>query len=266
MKEDMAAAAEENARKMMKIQEELRASNEKTDAILAMLSRMQSFAVAPQPAYPFPAGYPPHAPFPAGPSYQPTPHPTPVVTPPPPEMPADTANIHDAVSAAIRENEGLRTRVREPSGPTVLTPPPPTVGLPSQTDTAPSTVFPRIVDRTRGDDTARHTDMLIVEDTQGSPSDTAGVQRMDVDDSPATDRHPPAYMGDVRMETLDLGGEDDHIQQTQASQAARSDDHMEMEAHAAVDITNARSLIAEEGAAARSSAAAAPSDDEVTHL
>src|SRR6202048_5170293 len=97
MKEDMAAAAEENAWKMMKIQEELRASNKKTDTILAMLSRMQSFVVAPQPAYPFPAGYPPHAPFPAGPSYQPTLHPTPVVTPPPPAMLADPANIPDAV-------------------------------------------------------------------------------------------------------------------------------------------------------------------------
>lgn len=68
------------------------------------------------------------------------------------------------------------------------------------------------------------------------------------------------------METLDLGGEEDDIQQTQTSQAARADDVMETEAPAAADVTNARSLIAEEGAAAQSSAAAPPSDDEVTHL
>jgi hypothetical protein len=266
MKEDMAAAAEENARKMRKIEEELKSSNEKTDAILAMLTRLQNFAVAPQAAFPFPAGYPMHGPFPGGHSYQPAPHPTPVGTPPPPTMPTDTANIHDAISAAIREDEDLRTHVRESSGPTVLTPPPPRVGLPSQTDTAPFTVVPSLLDRTRGDDTARHTDLVIVEDTQGSPSDTAGVQRMDVEDSPAEDRHPPACIGDVHMETLDLGGEEDDIQQTQTSQAARADDVMETEAPAAADVTNARSLIAEEGAAAQSSAAAPPSDDEVTHL
>ena len=49
MKEDMAAVVEENARKLFVIQEELRASNLKTDTILAMLSRMQNFS-APPPA------------------------------------------------------------------------------------------------------------------------------------------------------------------------------------------------------------------------
>ena len=79
MKEDMAATAVENAKKIFVIQEELRVSNAKTDAILKMLSRMQSFKVAPQPAYPFPAGYRPPGPF----AYQPVPHPTTVGTPPP---------------------------------------------------------------------------------------------------------------------------------------------------------------------------------------
>lgn len=44
MKKDMVAAAAENARKMYVIQQELRASNTKTDAILEMLSTMQSFS------------------------------------------------------------------------------------------------------------------------------------------------------------------------------------------------------------------------------
>lgn len=47
MKEDMAATIEENPIDMSVIQEELRASNTKTDAILAILSRMQSFSEPP---------------------------------------------------------------------------------------------------------------------------------------------------------------------------------------------------------------------------
>jgi hypothetical protein len=90
---------------------------------------------------------------------------------------------------------------------------------------------------------------------------------MDVEESP--DRQPSAYMEDVNMEALDLEG-DNHkvepIQQTQASQAERADDVMETEASAAVEVTNERSLIAEEGAALRSSAGAPPLDDEVTHF
>ena len=66
IKKDMAAVAAENARKMSIIQEELRASNAKTDTIQEMLSKMQSFAAAPWPAYSFPAGYPFHNPFPRG--------------------------------------------------------------------------------------------------------------------------------------------------------------------------------------------------------
>ena len=79
MKEDMAKVTEENAKKMFQIQEELRQSNEKTDAILPMLSRMQNFLAPPQPAYPFPRGYPSQSPspgmFPGGPSHQQAPHP-----------------------------------------------------------------------------------------------------------------------------------------------------------------------------------------------
>jgi hypothetical protein len=65
----------------------------------------------------------------------------------------------------------------------------------------------------------------------------------------------------VRMETLDLGDDDDEvelIQQTQASQAAHALEAMETEASAPMDVTNARSSIAAEGTA-RSSAAACPS-------
>ena len=270
MKEDMARATEENAKKMFQIQEELRQSNEKTDAILAMLSRMQSFSAPPQPSYPFPGGYPSQYPppaqqpqqgqFPAGPSHQQAPHPTPVGTPPPPEAPAATS--HDAVAAAIQEDEDLRTRVRESSGPAVLTPPPSRVGLPSGTVEGSFVVVPRVVDR-QGDDSARHTDMVIVEDTQGSPNDAAGVQGMDVEEAPA------AWMEDVRMDALDLGAEDDNarrIQETQASQSEREAEAMETEAAAAAEVTNARSLIAEEGPAAGSSAASPPTDDEVTLL
>jgi hypothetical protein len=109
--------------------------------------------------------------------------------------------------------------------------------------------------------------MVIVEDTQGSPIDTAGVQAMELE-SHARGRHPSAGMEDVRMETLDLGGDDDEvelIQQTQTSQAAPAPHAMEAEASTPVDVTNARSSIAAEGAAT-SSAAAPPPDDEVTLL
>jgi hypothetical protein len=67
-------------------------------------------------------------------------------------------------------------------------------------------------------------------------------------------------MENVRMETLDLGGEDDDadlIQQMQASQAERAADAMETEAVAPMEITSVRSLIKEEGTA-RSSGAAPP--------
>ena len=86
---------------------------------------------------------------------------------------------------------------------------------------------------------------------------------MDVEEAPA------AWMEDVRMDALDLGAEDDNvlrIQQTQASQSEREADAMETEAAAAVEVTNARSLIVEEGPAARSNAASPPSDDEVNLL
>jgi hypothetical protein len=109
--------------------------------------------------------------------------------------------------------------------------------------------------------------MVIVEDTQGSPIDAAGVQAMELE-SHVQGRHPSAGMEDVCMETLDLGCDDDEvelIQQTQASQAAHAAEAMEAEASTPVNVTNARSSIAAEGAAA-SSAAAPPPDDEVTLL
>ena len=80
---------------------------------------------------------------------------------------------HDAIAAAIREDEDLQTRVRESSGAATLTPPPSRVGLHLETD--------RVVGR-QGDDTVRHTDMVIVEDTHGSPDDVARQQRMDVEE------------------------------------------------------------------------------------
>ena len=116
-----------------------------------------------------------------------------------------------------------------------------------------------------GDEPAQHTDMVIVEDTQGSPNDAVGVQRMDVESSPDHARHFGAWMEDVRMETLDLGGEDDNVELIHASQLERAEEALETEASAPMDITNARSLIEEEGAI-RSSTAAPPPDDEVTHL
>jgi hypothetical protein len=105
--------------------------------------------------------------------------------------------------------------------------------------------------------------MVIVEDTQGSPNDAPGVHGMDVEETHA------AWMEDVRMDALDLGAEEEdalRIQATQASQPEREAEAMETEAAAAVEVTNARSLIVEEGPAARSSAAAPPPDDEVTLL
>ena len=47
--------------------------------------------------------------------------------------------------------------------------------------------------------------MLIVKDTQGSPNDMVGVQRMDIEDNLAHDHQPSADMEDVHMETLNLG-------------------------------------------------------------
>ena len=54
----------------------------------------------------------------------------------------------------------------------------------------------------------QHIDVVIVEDTQGSPIDAASVQRIDVEEDPTQDQHASAWMEDVRMVTLDLGGED----------------------------------------------------------
>ena len=245
VKEDLAAAQAENARKMAVIQEELRANNAKQDQMFLMMQAFfQASGGAPQLA--LPSLHAQQGQFAAGTSQQIAPHPTPVGTPPPPEVPAPR---HDAIAAAIQEDEDLRTRVRESQGPAVLTPPPPRVGLASQT---------RVDDR-EGHDPAQHTDMVIVEDTQGSP----------IEESPERERQSSAWMEDVRMDALDLGLRDedaDRIQQTQSSPPERTAEAMETESPPRVEITNARSLIAEEGAAAPSSAAAPPPDDEVTHL
>src|SRR6202048_3105069 len=166
----------------------------------------------------------------------------------------------DAILAMLSRMQSF-SAPPQPAGPAVLTPPPSRVGLPSETKGS-FVVVPRVVDR-QGDDSARHTDMVIVEDTQGSPNDAAGVQGMDVEEAPA------AWMEDVRMDALDLGAEDDNarrIQETHASQSEREAEAMETEVAAAAEVTNARSLIAEEGPAAGSSAASPPTDDEVTLL
>jgi hypothetical protein len=71
--------------------------------------------------------------------------------------------------------------------------------------------------------------MVIVEDAQGNPIDAAGVQAMDLE-SPEREQLPSSRTVDVRMETLDLGGESDDadiIQQTQASQAERQAEAVE---------------------------------------
>ena len=247
VKEDMAAAQAENARKMAVIQEELRAANAKQDQMFMMMQAFfQASGGASLLAFP-PANTPP-----VGPSHLQAPHPTPVASPPP-EMQRTTS--HDAIAAAIREDEDLRTRVRESSGPAVLTPPPSRVGLHRETDR---------VGGITGNDTARHADMVNVEDTQGSPDDAAEKQRMDVEEQ---DR--PSWIDDVHMDALDLGGEDDtndRIQQTQSSPPVHPADAMETESPEKVEITNARSLVEQEGPAAPSSAAAPPLDDEVTHL
>ena len=102
-----------------------------------------------------------------------------------------------------------------------------------------------------------------------SPSDTARVQRMEVEESPTHDRHPSASMGNVFMEALNLGGKNndtEHIQQIQASLVVRADDVMETEAPIAVEVTTAHTFIAEEGATVCSSVDACPPNDEVIHL
>ena len=115
------------------------------------------------------------------------------VASPPPELQATTS--HDVI-AAIREDEDLRTRVCESSGPEVLTPLRSRVGLHTETG--------RVVG-IHGDDTMQHTDMVIVEDTQGSPDDATQKQRMDVEEQ---DMPSSALIDDVHMDTLDLGGKD----------------------------------------------------------
>ena len=254
VKEDMAAAQAENARKMAAIQEELRANNAKQDQMFMMMQAFfQASGGAPQLA--LPSQFSPHGQSAAGPSHQHVPHPTPVGTPPA-EVPAPR---HDAIAAAIQEDEDLRTRVRESAGPAVLTPPPSRVGLASQT----------MLEGREGHDTAQHTDVVIVEDTQGSPSDEADLQVMEVEESPDREPQSSTWMENVRMDALDLGVRDEEaerIQQTQSSPPERAEDVMDTESPPRVEITNARSLIAEEGAAAPSSAAAPPPGDEVTHL
>jgi hypothetical protein len=194
----------------------------------------------------------------AGPFHPPSPYPTSAGSPLPPEVIATSAPSHDAILAAIRKDKDLQTRVRESSGAAVLTPLPSRIRLPSHTD---------MVGDRRGDDTAQHTDMVIVEDTQGSPNDAACIACMDVE-SPMHGQHPSARMEHVRMETLDLGGDDDEadlIQHTQVSHAGHATEAMEVEAVAPMEVMNAHLLIEEEGTA-RSSTATPPPNDEVALL
>jgi hypothetical protein len=81
MKEEMAAAQEESARHLARLQEELRASAAKTDAIFEMLRSMQSQSAPVQQAYPYPPQAPQTRPYSAGPSNPPAPHPTPAGSP-----------------------------------------------------------------------------------------------------------------------------------------------------------------------------------------
>ena len=93
---------------------------------------------------------------------------------------------------------------------------------------------------------------------QGRPDEGEDL-RME-EGSPAEARR----VSDVHMEALDLGGDDDDIQQTQTSRAERAAEDMETETAAAGEDTNARSSIAE-GADDLASDPAPPADDEVTH-
>ena len=234
------------------------ATNAKMNAIFQMMQTLIQASAAP-PLLAYPSTYTPLGQFPAKPSHHQAPHPTHVALPPL-EL--------QAIAAAIREDEDLRTRARESSGHAVLTPPPSRVGLHSEADTTAFTVVPIVVDR-HGNATAQHTDMVIVEDTQGSPNDVAGQHRMDVEEQAARDRPASAWIDDVHMDTLDMGGKDDNydcIQQTQSSPPEHLAEAMETESLAQVEVTNARLLINKEGPAAPSSAAAPLIDDEVIHL
>ena len=62
MKEEMAAAQEESAKHLAKLQEQLRDSAAKTDAIFEVLRNMQSFSAPVQQPYPFPLEDTPHNP------------------------------------------------------------------------------------------------------------------------------------------------------------------------------------------------------------
>jgi hypothetical protein len=123
MKEEMAATQEESARHLARLQEELRASAVKTDAVFEMLRSMQSQSASIQHPYLYPPQAPQTRAYSTGPSNPLAPHPTPARSPLPQELAANTSTSHDVVQAAIREAQDLRTRVRESSGPAALTPP-----------------------------------------------------------------------------------------------------------------------------------------------
>jgi hypothetical protein len=81
----------------------------------------------------------------------------------------------------------------------------------------------------------------------------------------------PSAVTAPNLETLELReavDEAEPILETQSSQAQADEDIMEVveETLAQANVTNARSSIAEEGAAVRSADEAPPRDDEVTHL
>lgn len=140
LKEGVAAVAMENAKKMSIIQEELRASNAKTDVIL----EMQSFARPSSHHIHFLKDIPLHNPLPWV-----IPRRTVILgnTPLPPvgalpmsAMLTGASNPHIAVFVAIQEDEDLRTFACESSSLTVHTPPPSRVGPPFNTDTTSFTI------------------------------------------------------------------------------------------------------------------------------
>ena len=248
MKEKMAEAAAENARKMSVIEDELRASNAKTDAILALLSKLTGSAQAPPPSYPFhhgsypPPPYPPNPAFPGVPSYPGTPHPTPVSTPPPTPVPYPIEQVTEALQGV----QYSRTSVRESSSPIAFQP-------------HPLGVSPNVAIGA-GHEAALRTGSA--SDAQASPNIQEGVDRMDIDVL-----SPTAGVEAPNLQNLDISEAREGVEaipETQSSPAHIVDVIIEDVVERIV--TDARSSIAEEGAALPSNDEAPPRDDEVTHL
>lgn len=120
MREKIATLAKENNMKIDAIQEELRASNAKNNATLAMLNNLAGSMQVPPPTHfcsswsmPHQELTPPpyllHGPNCGVPSYPRTPHPTLVTTP----LPNPMLTPHDLVSIAMHDGQDLQTRIHE---------------------------------------------------------------------------------------------------------------------------------------------------------